>query len=288
MGADRRPAPTLGRDRGASGARQRDARRVHRRPARRQLLDLRGRAARPVGYARVVPLRRDGGAHRADGAARATRAAGIGRALLERCWPGDPDARPRPRWSWRPARPRDLSLYSDFGVMPVAGHWHLRARTAEYPERRSQEIDATEPGVHALEAEPRGRRVEALEPPGDRPPAPDAARVLRRTAPAWRRWTRARRRATGALLGRDRAATSGRRWRRRPRTSCRSCWPRSTAWPRPRSPTILSVFCATDSWWLLRRLRSLGFRVYWPSWVMARCRCRGSTATCPTRPPHLL
>src|SRR5215203_3842125 len=32
-------------------------------------------------------------------------------------------------------------------------------------------------------------------------------------------------------------------------------------------PEWLGVYCTTDAWWLLRHLRRLGFKVWWPSWV---------------------
>ena len=37
---------------------------------------------------------------------------------------------------------------------------------------------------------------------------------------------------------------------------------------KQQEPESFGVFCTTDSWWLLDRLRRLGFRVHWPSWVM--------------------
>ena len=46
--------------------------------------------------------------------------------------------------------PVDLTLYTEFGVMPVAGHWHMRHRVDQYLEQRAQQVDATEPAVHAL------------------------------------------------------------------------------------------------------------------------------------------
>jgi hypothetical protein len=48
------------------------------------------------------------------------------------------------------------------------------------------------------------------------------------------------------------------------------------------------VFTTTLSWWLLRRLRTLGFSVYWPSWVMCSVPLPGLDRYMPTRPPHLL
>src|SRR3990170_1382005 len=77
-------------------------------------------------------------------------AQGVGRALLERCWPGDPTP-DLGRVVVATGAPADLTLYPDFGVMPVTGHWHMRVRTARYLERRAQEVDVREPGTHALE-----------------------------------------------------------------------------------------------------------------------------------------
>ena len=49
-------------------------------------------------------------------------------------------------------------------------------------------------------------------------------------------------------------------------------------------PETFGVYCTTASWWLMDRLRRLGFRVHWPAGSCRRCRCRGSTATCPRAP----
>jgi hypothetical protein len=48
------------------------------------------------------------------------------------------------------------------------------------------------------------------------------------------------------------------------------------------------VFCTTDSWWLLRRLRELGFRVFWPSWIMCSVPLPGLDRYLPTKPAYLL
>jgi hypothetical protein len=53
-------------------------------------------------------------------------------------------------------------------------------------------------------------------------------------------------------------------------------------------PPNLGVFTSTLSWWLLRRLRTLGFSVYWPSWVLCSVPLPGLDRYMPTRPPHLL
>ncbi len=53
-------------------------------------------------------------------------------------------------------------------------------------------------------------------------------------------------------------------------------------------PDSLRIYCCTDSWWLLRRLRHLGFRVSWPSQVMSSIPLPGLDRYLPTRPAQLL
>jgi hypothetical protein len=57
---------------------------------------------------------------------------------------------------------------------------------------------------------------------------------------------------------------------------------------KTQEPTHLSIFATTTSWHLLHRLRMLGFRVYWPSWVMCSVPLPGLDRYVPTRPPFLL
>src|SRR5207248_7380612 len=89
---------------------------------------------------------------------------GIGRALLEQCWPGDPTPE-LGRVVVATGEPNDLGLYMEFGVMPVAGHWHIRQRTDKYLERRSQEIERVETAVHVLKADRAVEQWCRLEPP---------------------------------------------------------------------------------------------------------------------------
>ena len=53
-------------------------------------------------------------------------------------------------------------------------------------------------------------------------------------------------------------------------------------------PESVGVFCTTDSWWLLDRLRRLGFRVHWPGWVMSSVPLPGLDRYLATRPARLL
>ena len=210
---------------------------------------------------------------------------GLGRTLLEHCWPGAPTP-DLGRIVVAAGAPSDLTLYTNFGVMPVAGHWHMRQRTEQYQEARSQE-DETGPGVHVLK--------------------PD------RAVSEWLRME-------PAALGHSRAALH--EFFARDRTCLASldaatgearalCWVSSEADIGPavagepgdlmpvvlsaldrvamtQEPEWLSVYASTLSWWLLRRLRKLGFVVFWPSWVMCSEPLPGLDRYMPTRPPHLL
>jgi GNAT superfamily N-acetyltransferase len=211
---------------------------------------------------------------------------GIGRAVLERCWPEDPSPDMGRAVVAVGAAP-DLTLYTDFGVMPSAGHWNMRATTDDYLEARSQEIDRTEPAVHSLQPDRAVAEWTRLEPPaiGHRRPALHEFFGRTRTCLA----------AMDVHAGGARAL----------------CWigpdgeigPAVGATPedlvpvvlaaldrvaKTREPDQLMIFCATDSWWLLRRLRQLCFRVYWPSWVMSSIPLPGLDRYLPTRPPQLL
>jgi hypothetical protein len=57
---------------------------------------------------------------------------------------------------------------------------------------------------------------------------------------------------------------------------------------RAHEPERLHVFCTTDSWWLLRRLQSLGMGVSWPSWIMSSVPLPRLERYVPTHPAYLL
>ena len=211
---------------------------------------------------------------------------GIGRSLLERCWP-NPPTRDVGRIVVAAGSGIDLSLYVEFGAMPATGHWHLAQRAERYLERRSQEAtDATDPGVHVLKddrAVAEWKRLEPLAIAHERP-------LLHEFF--------GRERICLACLDDDGQATA-------------LCWvgPRGYIGPgvaaeagglvpvvlaaldrvaKAEEPEELHVFCTTDSWWLLRRLRALGFRVSWPSWVLCSEPLPGLDRYLPTRPAYVL
>ena len=209
---------------------------------------------------------------------------GIGRGLLERCWPEAPTPE-LGRVVVAPGATADLSLFMGFGVMPITGHWHLRMRAEEYLEQRSHEIDATEPGVAALAADRALVEWKRLEPPAVGHERPLLHEFFSRT------------RGCLACMDGDEAVAL--------------CWVSTKGHIGPavgrsaedlvpvvlaaldrvarmQEPESFGVFCTTDSWWLLRRLRSLGFRVHWPSWVMCSVPLPGLDRYVPMRPPRLL
>ncbi len=211
---------------------------------------------------------------------------GIGHALLERVWPESPTPE-RGRVVVTLGTPVDLTLYTEFGVMPVSGHWDLRHRVDQYLERRAHEVDAAEPSVHGLTANRAVEEWTRLEPAAIGHERPLLHEFLGRT------------RTSLALLDPD----SGR--------ARALCWVSSDGDIGPavaespedlvpvvlaaldnvakaQGPETLGVFCTTDSWWLLDRLRRLGFRVRWPSWVMSSVPLPGLDRYVPTAPPRLL
>jgi GNAT superfamily N-acetyltransferase len=212
--------------------------------------------------------------------------AGIGRGLLERCWPVDPVPRVA-RIVVAAGAPSDLSLYTHFGLMPIAGHWHMRAPVDDYRLHRSQETDAPVPEVHVLTPERAVEEWGRLEPDAIGHERPELHRFFAddRSCLAY----------SPAEVEPPRAL----------------CWvsavgeigPAIGQTPGDLVPVVLaaldrvaaggelehlSVYTTTLSWRLLRRLRLLGFRVFWPSWVLCSVPLPGLDRYAPTRPPHVL
>lgn len=211
---------------------------------------------------------------------------GLGRELLNRIWPGDPTRRIG-RLVIATGAPRDLSLYTDFGVMPVAGHWHMRQNTRDYLERRSLETDATEAGsVVVLTADRAVAEWKRLE--------PDAIGHERP--------------ALHEFFGRDRACLATVDGEGRAKALC---WVSTESEIGPavgstaqdvipvilavldrvaktQEPAELGLFASTTSWQLLHRLRMVGFRVYWPTWIMSSLPVPNLDRYVPTKPPLVL
>jgi GNAT superfamily N-acetyltransferase len=211
---------------------------------------------------------------------------GIGRGLLERCWPNDPSP-DLGRVVVATGEPNDIGLYMSFGVMPVAGHWHLRQRTSEYVKRRSLEIERVETAVHVLKDDRAVNEWMRLEPP-----------VLGHERRDLHEFLCRERTCLATIDEQSALATS-------------LCWVSGEGEIGPAvaespdqlvplvlaaldrvaasvEPEYLSLFSTTVSWWLLRRLRGLGFEIWWPSWVMCSVPLPALDRYVPTRPPHVL
>jgi len=210
---------------------------------------------------------------------------GVSRGLLERCWPDSPTPE-RGRLVVAVGTPADLTLFTEFGVMPVSGHWHMRHRVDRYLESRAHEVDAAEPDVHVLTPERAVEEWIRLEP---------------------------------AAIGHERAALHDFFGRTR---NCLAsvdgdghakalCWvsghgeigPGVGVHPEDLVPVVLAaldrvakmqepetfgIHCTTAAWWLMDRLRGLGFRVHWPAWIMSSVPLPGLDRYLATRPVRLL
>jgi GNAT superfamily N-acetyltransferase len=213
------------------------------------------------------------------------RGEGIGRGLLERLWPGTPSPEVG-RVVVGAANSVDLDLYTSFGAMPATGHWRLRTRGEEFVERRSHQ-DSGDPDVHVLESGHAVEEWKRLE--------PDAVGHERGELHEFFARTRS---CLGCMSGDGGHASA-------------LCWvsPSDEIGPavakspdalapvvlaaldrvaKQRQPESLEVFCTADAWWLLDRLRRLGFRVKSASWVLCSVPLPGLDRYLPTWPARLL
>ncbi len=209
---------------------------------------------------------------------------GIGKGLLERVWPESP-TRERGRVVVTLGTSPDLTLYTRFGVMPVAGHWHLRVGTAQFMERRSLETDATEPAVHVLTVDRAVEEWKRLEPLAIAHKRPALHEFFGRTRSclAVMNGEEARSLCWVSPLGEIGPAVGS-----TPEDLLPVVLAALDRVAKSQQPDTLGVYCTTDSWWVLDRLRRLGFKVRWPSWVMSSVPLPGLDRYLPTRPARLL
>jgi GNAT superfamily N-acetyltransferase len=213
------------------------------------------------------------------------RGEGIGRALLERVWPGTPSPE-LGRVVVGAANCVDLGLYTSFGAMPATGHWRLRTRGDEFVERRSHE-DVGDPDVHVLES---GHAVEEwlrLE--------PDAVGHVRAELHEFFARTRSCLGCVADVGGHASALCwvspsdeIGPAVAKSPEALAPVVLAALDRVATQREPESLEVFCTADSWWLLDRLRRLGFRVQTASWVLSSVPLPGLDRYLPTWPARLL
>jgi GNAT superfamily N-acetyltransferase len=211
---------------------------------------------------------------------------GAGRRLLERCWPGPPSPE-LGRLVLTVGTPANLTLYTDFGVMPVSGHWHLRHRAEDYLERRALQTDANEPAVHVLEAERAVKEWRRLEPLALGYERELLQEFYGRTRTCLATMDAERGEAT-ALCWVSSEGQIGPAVGETPEDLVPVVLAALDRVAKSQEPEQLGVYCMTDSWWLLDRLRGLGFHVHWPSWVMCSVPVPGLDRYLAAQPPLLL
>ena len=113
---------------------------------------------------------------------------GVSRGLLERCWADSPTP-DLGRLVVAVGTPADLTLFTEFGVMPVSGHWHMLHRVDQYLEQRAHEVDSREPGVHVLTPTARSRSGSGSSRARSATIAPRSTSSSRERATASPRWT---------------------------------------------------------------------------------------------------
>ena len=210
---------------------------------------------------------------------------GIGPALLGQCWPGDPTPQ-MGRVGVAPGISRVLNAVTAFGMMPAAGHWHMRARTSGYVEARSRITDAAEPPVVVLEPDRARDEWQRLEPGAIGHERPQLHEFFSRNRTCLASVDESGRPSALCWAGMDDAVG--------PAVGVTSqdlvpvVLQALDRVAKTQEPETLSVYCATHSWWLLRRLRSLGFEIIWPIWVMSSVPLPGLDRYLPTRPAHVL
>ena len=210
---------------------------------------------------------------------------GVSRGLLERCWPDSPSPE-LGRLVVAVGRPADLTLFTEFGVMPVTGHWHMRHRVDRYLENRAQEVDATEPDVHVLTPDRAVEEWNRLEPPVIAHDRATLHEFFGRT-----RNCLATVDASGqatALCWVSGQGEIGPGVGQNPEDLVPVVLAALDRVAKMQEPESFGVHCPTAAWWLMDRLRRLGFRVHWPAWVMSSVPLPGLDRYLATRPVRLL
>lgn len=211
---------------------------------------------------------------------------GVSRGLLERCWPNSPTPDLN-RVVVAVGTPADLTLFTDFGVMPVSGHWQMRHQVDQYLEQRAHEVDATEPGVHVLTPERALEEWSRLEPLAigyDRTSLHDflsrARNCLATVDPESGRAT--------AVCWVSGHGEIGPGVGENPEDLVPVVLAALDRVAKMQEPEVLALFCTTGAWWLMDRLRRLGFRVHWPAWIMSSVPIPGLDRYLPSHPVMLL
>jgi predicted N-acetyltransferase YhbS len=211
---------------------------------------------------------------------------GVSRRLLERCWPKPPTA-DLGRIVVALGTPADLTFFTQFGVMPVSGHWHMRQRVDRYLEHRAAESDVAEPDVHVLTTERAVEEWKRLEPDAIGHERPRLHEFFGRTRNCLATVDAESGHAT-AVCWVSNLGEIGPAVGRSPESLVPVVLASLDRVAKMQEPESFGIFCTTESWWLLNRLRGLGFRVHWPAWILSSVPLPGLDRYVGTRPPRLL
>ena len=210
---------------------------------------------------------------------------GVSRGLLERCWPNSPSPE-LGRLVVAVGRPADLTLFTEFGVMPVSGHWHMRHRVDRYLENRALEVDSTEPDVHVLTPDRAVEEWTRLEP-----------HAIAHDRAALHEFFGRTRNCLATVD--DSGQATGLVWvsghgeigpgvGQNPEDLVPVVLAALDRVAKMQEPESFGVHCTTAAWWLMDRLRRLGFRVHWPAWIMSSVPLPALDRYLATRPVRLL
>jgi predicted N-acetyltransferase YhbS len=211
---------------------------------------------------------------------------GVSTALLERCWPESPTP-DLGRLVVAVGTPTDLTLFTKFGVMPVSGHWHMRHRVDRYLEQRALELDTAEPDVHVLTSERAVEEWKRLEPEAIGHERPALHEFFGRTRNCLATVNAESGRAT-ALCWVSNLGEIGPAVGEHPQDLIPVVLAALDRVAKMQEPETFGVYCTTDSWWLINRLRGFGFKIYWPAWIMSSVPLPGLDRYLGTRPARLL
>jgi hypothetical protein len=212
------------------------------------------------------------------------RGRGLGHELLSRCWPPD-GARTAQRVVVAVGAPTDLTLYSAFGMRPVTGHWHLRASARAFLTACAQEPQRDEGRVVALAGDRARREWRRLEPAAlglDRPAVHEFFASARTCLALLDR------EEITAVCWVDRDGNVGPAVGASPEATADVVVEALQRAARSTATDWIGVFCTTANRVLHQRLRTLGFWVHWPSWVMSSAALPVLDRYVPTRPPYIL
>lgn len=204
---------------------------------------------------------------------------GLASVLLATCW--------RDRSSRRiivaAGANADLTTYMGIGTVPLAGHWNMGATAATYVERRAKEPEAAA-RIEPLESVRALAEWQRLEPLALGHARPELHRHLsdRTCLVAFDRLGR-----VDSICWVSRAGAIGPGVGRNPEALVRlviAVLDREAGAGRE----ALQLFVPTVNATLLLRLRGLGFRLAWPSWIMGSFSLPGLDRYVPTQPSWIL